>query len=192
MHLVNSNCQPFDVEVIVPCGEEDAAGTSSRAPYSPIQGRECGAARRRMQSLTFRIDPVCVAVGQRGAVTELLNRLRGLVVDLEDGTRPPPTSRILFRHLVYTPSTRRIGARVVGDGALEEDWGRQLAGVAGSRGERRFERPARWADGRLGGERASCRVNLSIQGGRWSIRMLMRCLCRARRTDARWCVCRSG
>lgn len=37
-----------------------------------------------MQILTFSIDPVRVAIGQCGAVAELLNRLRRLVIDLED------------------------------------------------------------------------------------------------------------
>lgn len=35
-------------------------------------------------SLTFCIDPVCVAIGQCCAVAELLDRFRRLVVHLED------------------------------------------------------------------------------------------------------------
>lgn len=57
------------------------------------------------------------------------------MVDLEDATRPSPTGRVCFRHFVHTPPTRRIGPRVVGDGPLQEDWGRQLAGVVGNCGK---------------------------------------------------------
>lgn len=82
---------------------------------------------------TFCIDPICIAVGQGGAVAQLLDWLGGFVVNLEDGTGPPPTSLVLlFRHFVHTSSTRRIRPRVVGNGTLEEDWGRQLAGVVGN------------------------------------------------------------
>lgn len=83
----------------------------------------------------FGVDPVRVSVGECRAVTELLNSLRGLVVDLEDATRPSPTGRVRFRHFVHTPPTRRIGPRVVGDGPLQEDWGRQLAGIVGNCGK---------------------------------------------------------
>lgn len=85
--------------------------------------------------LTFGVDPVRVSVGQCRAVAQLLNSLRGFVVDLEDAARPSPTGRVCFRHFVHTPPTRRIGPRVVGDGPLQEDWGRQLAGVVGNCGK---------------------------------------------------------
>lgn len=98
-----------------------------------------GITRHRLYSaqhpLTFGVDPVRVSVGECRAVTELLNSLRGLVVDLEDATRPSPTGRVRFRHFVHTPPTRRIGPRVVGDGPLQEDWGRQLAGIVGNCGK---------------------------------------------------------
>lgn len=84
--------------------------------------------------LTFCIDPVRIAVGEGGAVTQLLDRLGRLVIYLEKRARPPPTGRILFRHFVHTSSTRRIGTRVVGDGTLEENWGRQFGGIVGNRG----------------------------------------------------------
>lgn len=88
-------------------------------------------------SLTLSINPIRVSIGQRCTVTELLDGLRGLVVDLQNTTRPPPTSRVCFRHFVHASSTRRIGGpRVVGDGTREKDWGRQLDGVAGCRGKR--------------------------------------------------------
>ena len=85
--------------------------------------------------LTFGVDPIRVSVGQCRAVAQLLNSLRRFVVDLEDAARPSPTGRVCFRHFVHTPPTRRIGPRVVGDGPLQEDWGRQLAGVVGNCGK---------------------------------------------------------
>lgn len=82
---------------------------------------------------TFCIDPICIAVGQGGAVAQLLDWLGRFMVYLEDGTGPPPTSLVLlFRHFVHTSSTRRICPRVVGNGTLEENWGRQLAGIVGN------------------------------------------------------------
>jgi hypothetical protein len=98
-------------------------------------------------SLTLGIDPIRVSVWQRRAVTKLLNSLRGFVVDLQNTTRPPPTGRVCFRHLVHASSTRRIGGpRVVGDGTGQEDWGRQLDGIAGNRGKRLLS-----PTGRMGG-----------------------------------------
>lgn len=86
---------------------------------------------------TFRVDPVRIAIGQSSTVTELLDRLRGFVVDLEERTRPSPTGLVLlFRHFVHTSPTRLICARVVGDGTLEEEWGRQFAGFVWNRGKR--------------------------------------------------------
>jgi hypothetical protein len=70
------------------------------------------------------------------------------VVDLEDATRPSPTGRVCFRHFVHTPPTRRIGPRVVGDGPLQEDWGRQLAGVVGNCGKS-LSCPAERSDGQF-------------------------------------------
>lgn len=101
------------------------------------------------QPLTFSVDPIGVSVRECRAVAELLDGLRGLVVDLEDATRPSPTGRVCFRHLVHTPPTRRIGPRVVGDGPLQEDWGRQLAGVVGNCGKS-LGCPARRSDGQFG------------------------------------------
>lgn len=59
------------------------------------------------------------------------------MVDLEDTARSPPArARVVsIGHVeVDAPASRRalrIVARVESDGALEEDWGRQLGGIAG-------------------------------------------------------------
>ena len=85
---------------------------------------------RRVARLTFGIDPVGVQVGQGSLVADLLQRLLRLVVDLEDAARSPPAARVGVCHgPVGTASARRMGGRVVGDGALEEDWGRQFGGI---------------------------------------------------------------
>lgn len=116
--------------------------------------------------LTFGVDPIRVSVGECRAVAELLNSLRGLVVYLEDATRPSPTGRVRFRHLVHTPPTRRIGPRVVGDGPLKEDWGRQLAGVVGNCGKL-LRCPAKRSDGQIGQREGSWRdveIERSVDG----------------------------
>jgi len=52
------------------------------------------------------------------------------MVDLEDATRSPPTSRLLVRHrAVRTSYAWLFGANVVGDGSLEDNWGRQFGGI---------------------------------------------------------------
>ena len=51
------------------------------------------------------------------------------MVDLENTTRSPPTVCLGVGHHVDAASTRLFGAGVVGDSALEEDWGRQFGGV---------------------------------------------------------------
>lgn len=98
---------------------------------------------------SFGVDPIGVSIRECRAVAELLDSLRGLVVDLEDATRPSPTGRVCFCHLVHTPPTRRIGPRVVGDGPLQENWGRQLAGVVGNCGKS-VGCPAERSDGQFG------------------------------------------
>lgn len=136
-------------EVDCPCPCLDV----SNKRMSAFSSTKPGVTRRRLcpaqHPLTFSVDPVRVSVGKCRAVTELLNSLRGLVVDLEDATRPSPTGRVRFRHLVHTPPTRRIGPRVVGDGPLQEDWGRQLAGVVGNCGKL-LSCPAERSDGQFG------------------------------------------
>lgn len=118
--------------------------------------------------LTFGIDPVGVAVGQRGAVTQLLYRLRRFMVYLEERARPPPTGRVLFCHLVHTSSTRRISTRVVGDGTLEEDWGRQFGGIVGNSGRSRIVSPTARADRNFGrgGERGGFLWVRRVEPGR--------------------------
>lgn len=76
------------------------------------------------------------------------------MVDLENTTRPPPTGRVRFRHFVHTSSARRSSGapRVVGDRTLEENWGRQLDGVAGGRGKHLACPAGRRADREVGGK----------------------------------------
>jgi hypothetical protein len=95
---------------------------------------------------TFSIDPVRVEVRQRRLIAQLLDRLRRLMVNLEDATRSPPSSTFV-RHVRVDASTRWVGARVVRDGARDKEWGRQLGGVVGvcRRGLRRV---GRCVDGR--------------------------------------------
>lgn len=85
--------------------------------------------------LTLCISPVGIQVGQRGLVADLLEGLGGLVVDLEDTARSPPAATsVAVAHVeVGASAPRRLRARVVGDGAREEDWGRQLGGIVGGR-----------------------------------------------------------
>ena len=93
--------------------------------------------------LTFGTGPISIEVGQSRLVTNLLKRLRRLVVDLEETTRSPPASAFVFAisHIevgtsASTPASaaRRVVARVKGDGALEKNWGRQLGGIVGQAG----------------------------------------------------------
>lgn len=94
---------------------------------------------------TFCVGPVGIQVGQRSLVTNLLEGLRGLVVDLEDAARSPPAATSTpVRHVEIGASTaRRFRARVVGDGTREEDWRRQLGGIDGVRLGRVSERDER-------------------------------------------------
>ena len=69
---------------------------------------------------TFRVDPIRVQVRESRLVAELLDGLGRLVVDLKDATRSPPPARLVRHRAVRSPTTRRVGARVVGDGAREE------------------------------------------------------------------------
>src|SRR5207249_2858910 len=48
---------------------------------------------------TFAIDPVGVEIGQSGLVGKLIDRLLGLVVDLEDAARPPSPGCLLVGHI---------------------------------------------------------------------------------------------
>lgn len=85
--------------------------------------------------LTLCIGPVGVQVGQGGLVADLLEGLGRLMVDLEDAARSPPAATVVaVAHCgveVGASTARRLRARVVGDGAREEDWRRQLGGIVG-------------------------------------------------------------
>ncbi len=76
--------------------------------------------RGRDPERTFCVDPIRVQVWESGLVAELLNGLGRLVVDLEDATRSPPPACLIRHRAVRGPTTRRVGARVVGDGAREK------------------------------------------------------------------------
>lgn len=80
---------------------------------------------------TFCICPIGIQIGQRSLVADLLESLGGFVVHLQDaGGSPPAFGAVLIGHVeVCASTTGRLGSRVVGDGALEEDWGRQFGGV---------------------------------------------------------------
>ena len=117
------------------------AATLGRAPV-----RRRG--RKNKERITFCVGPVGVEIGQGRLITDLLERLGGLVIHLEDAARSPPAGTIVaVGHVeVDASSARRAGSRVVGDGSLEENWGRQLGGIGGvvggrwrvwGRGERR-------------------------------------------------------
>jgi hypothetical protein len=83
---------------------------------------------------TFCVGPVGVKVRQSSLVADLLECLGRLVVHLEDTARSPPAgarSTLVGHILGAGPAARRVVARVKGDGALEEDWGRQLGGIDG-------------------------------------------------------------
>lgn len=53
------------------------------------------------------------------------------MVNLKDATRPPPPATFVCHGWIWGTPTRRVCARVVGDGARKNDWGRQLGGVVG-------------------------------------------------------------
>ena len=82
--------------------------------------------------LTFRACPICVQIRQDSLIIYLLQRLGGFVINLEDTAGSPSAGGFVpVGHVeVYASSTtRRLGIRVVGNGALKENWGRQLGGV---------------------------------------------------------------
>lgn len=133
--------------VHAPVGLRITGKCQPRCPASP--GPPARLVHQAQHPLTFGVYPVRVSIGECRAVTELLDSFRGLVVDLEDAARPSPTGRVCFRHFVHTPPTRRICPRVVGDGPLQEDWGRQLAGVVGNCGKL-LGCPAERSDGQFG------------------------------------------
>lgn len=85
---------------------------------------------------TFGICPIGIQVRQSCLVAYLLEGLGRLVVDLEDTARSPPAGAkvVAIGHVeVGAAAPRRVVARVEGDGALQENWGRQLGGIAGGR-----------------------------------------------------------
>ena len=91
-----------------------------------------------MKPHTFGIGPVGIQIRQGCLVAYLLERLGRLMVDLEDTARSPPTATrvVAIGHVEVGASASasaagRLVARVEGDGALEENWGRQLGGIAG-------------------------------------------------------------
>jgi hypothetical protein len=106
--------------------------------------------------LTFSINPVGVQIRQGCLVADLLECLERLMIHLEDATRSPPPAHLLVCHaLIDTSAARVIGSLVVGDGAREEDWRRQLGGI---------ERNGDWvgfrgALGKVGGEQCSRRFS---------------------------------
>jgi hypothetical protein len=82
---------------------------------------------RRLRKLTLRIHPVCIQVWQCRLVTHMLYCLWRFLV--QQTTRPPPPPSFLLAHgSVRTARTGGFRARVVGDGARKEDWGRQFGG----------------------------------------------------------------
>lgn len=56
------------------------------------------------------------------------------MVDLKNATRSPPPAGLVRHPAVRGPTTRRIRARVVGDGPREKYRGRQFDGVESPRG----------------------------------------------------------
>jgi hypothetical protein len=82
-------------------------------------------AQRRGAKYTFSVCPVGIKIRQRSLVTDLLQSLRRLMVDLENTTRPPPSGSgrsfcVSLGHVeINAAPARRLVRRVVGDGALE-------------------------------------------------------------------------
>jgi hypothetical protein len=73
------------------------------------------------------------------------------MVDLEDaaGSPPPATCVAIWHIAISTSTTGRLCAHVVGDGAREENWGRQFGGVYRGFGWIKFCRRRGCADPRL-------------------------------------------
>ena len=94
-----------------------------------------------VSSHTFGVGPVGVQIRQSCLVAYLLKGLERLMVDLEEAARSPPAcARVAsIGHVEVNASasdgSRRIVARVEGDGALQKNWRRQLGGIAGARSE---------------------------------------------------------
>lgn len=95
------------------------------------------------RGLTLCVCPVCIEVGQRGLVGDLLERLGGLVVDLQDAARASAAAGGLVVHVEICASRARgVCPGVVGDAGLEESRGSQLGGVD-------------WENAQAAGERVS-------------------------------------
>jgi hypothetical protein len=91
--------------------------------------------RPEVSKLTLCVDPFCVQVRQGGLVAELLQRLRGLLVDKTTATSPPGLLG-LERHGrgAGWGGVRRAGPRVASEvqaGGAVEEYGRQLGGWLG-------------------------------------------------------------
>lgn len=119
---VNSPCSCKRNGVSTRC-EDTSCASKSKGPH---------------HLLTFGACPVGIKIRESSLVTDLLEGLWGLMIDLEDAARPPPTgagaASVSVRHVeIDAASARRFRTRVVGDGALQQDWGRQLGGIEGVR-----------------------------------------------------------
>lgn len=115
--------------------QDDVDGPSpwKRRAAMSVQWGGVGPRGERGKRVTFCIGPVGVEVGQRSLIADLFKSLGRFMVELEDAAGPPPASHgIAIGHVEIAVSTaRRFGAGVVRDGALEENWGRQLGGIDG-------------------------------------------------------------
>lgn len=82
---------------------------------------------------TFRACPIGVQVWQSSLVIDLLKSFGRLMIDLQNATGSPPTGRIVaVGHVqICASTTRRFSTRVVRNGTLQENWGRQLGGIVG-------------------------------------------------------------
>lgn len=103
-----------------------------------IRRQQCSPSARTEGSrarYTFGVCPVRVEVGKGSLVADLLESLGRLMVDLEDTARSPPPGAgacVTLGHVeIYASPSRRFCACVVGNGALEQDWRRQLGGIDG-------------------------------------------------------------
>ena len=107
------------------------AGWPARRPDDSRAVGEGGGKGQREALLTFGIDPLRVQVGESRLIAQLLKRFLRLLVDLEYTTRPPSPGRLFLPHVQIrrTASSRGFCARVVRDGAGEDDWGRHFGGV---------------------------------------------------------------
>lgn len=90
-----------------------------------------GRGRGRGEAPAFGIDPLRIEVGESRLIAQLLERFLRLLIDLEDAARSPSSGRLFLPHVQIrrTASSRGVRARVVRDGAGEDDWGRHFGGI---------------------------------------------------------------